>query len=107
MRANSKSCDALSAGRGRAILNCCPGVAELADALDSKTNACRFFKRAHPCSCRYRVYLSLRTKKPGPCSRLLILSHGEVIGKLMYSGTYLLRLIDALQLKVVCCGVKR
>ena len=30
--------DALSGGRGRAILNCCPGVAELADALDSKSS---------------------------------------------------------------------
>ena len=28
----------LSAGRHRAILNCCPGVAELADALDSKSS---------------------------------------------------------------------
>ena len=30
--------DALSGGRGRAILNCSPGVAELADALDSKSS---------------------------------------------------------------------
>jgi hypothetical protein len=30
--------DALSAGRGHVILNCCPGVAELADALDSKSS---------------------------------------------------------------------
>jgi len=59
-----------------------PGVAELADALDSKTNALRFLSLAHRCSSRYRVYLARRTKKPSTYSHLLILSHGEVIDKL-------------------------
>src|SRR5882762_9069642 len=38
LSAIAKRRDVLSAGRGRAILNCCPGVAELADALDSKSS---------------------------------------------------------------------
>ncbi len=53
----------LSAGRGRDILGGWPGVAELADALDSKTNAARFLIVTHRCSSKYKGYLAVSDKK--------------------------------------------
>jgi len=45
-----------------------PGVAELADALDSKTNVPHSLKPAHRYSSEYKVYPARRTKKPYTCS---------------------------------------
>ena len=48
--------DVLSAALGRAIFGCYPGVAELADALDSKSTALHLLKPAHRYSAKHKVY---------------------------------------------------
>jgi len=59
-----------------------PGVAELADALDSKTNVSRLLNLTHRYSIKHRGYLARRTRMACAFSRLLILAHEEVIDKL-------------------------
>jgi len=57
-------------------------VAELADALDSKTSVARLLRPAHRYSSEYKAYLARKTEKARACSQLFILAHGQVTDKL-------------------------
>jgi aspartyl protease len=72
----------LSAVGERAIFDSRPGVAELADALDSKSSARPLIKPAHPYSRLFRLYQEGRLPSFQRCASLLILAHREVIDKL-------------------------
>ena len=59
-----------------------PGVAELADALDSKSSARRLLIPPHLCSRFLKLYQQERPCGFQRCASLLILAHREVIDKL-------------------------
>jgi aspartyl protease len=72
----------LSTPQERVIFDTRPGVAELADALDSKTDARHLLKPAHLYSRLFRLYQEGRLPGFQRCASLLILAHREVIDKL-------------------------